>query len=271
MKPRPPRAAFVTGGSSGIGLALAERLARRGHPLALFARDRVRLRQAADQIAAAVPGADVHVWAVDVARRAAFAAAMKDALQRLGTPEIAIASAGVAVAGAFLDQEDQVHDHLMQVNYRGALDFARILAPEMAAAGGGTIGFIASMAAFFGISGYSAYAPSKFALRGLAEVLRVELAPQGIRITLLCPPDTDTPQLAAEAKTKPPATAAITAAGGVWQPGPVADTMLRAMDRGRFLAVPGVQNRLLVAASSLTGPPLRLWQARVLKRFGGAP
>lgn len=270
MKPG-PRAAFVTGGSSGIGLALAERLARRGHPLALFARDPDRLRLAAERITATTPGAQVHLWPVDVADRSAFEAALGEAMQRLGAPEVAIASAGVAVAGEFLHQDAAVHDLLLQVNYRGALDFARVLAPAMAAAGGGAIGFVASVAAFFGISGYSAYAPSKFALRGLAEVLRVELAPQGIRVTLLCPPDTDTPQLAAEAATKPPATAEITAAGGVWQPGPVADAMLRAMDRGRFLAVPGAQNRLLAAISSLIAPALRLWQGRVLKRHGGAP
>lgn len=264
--PATARPAFVTGGSSGIGLAMAERLARRGHPLALFARDAARLEQAAAQIRRSVPGARVETRAVDVADRAALAAALDTALAELGAPSVAVAAAGIAVPGEFMDQPAEDFDRHMAVNYAGSLDFARHLARPMADAGGGSLVFVASVAAYFGITGYAAYAPSKFALRGLAEVLRVELAPLGIRVTLLCPPDTDTPQLAAEALTKPPATAEITAAGGLWQAGAVADAALAAMDRGRFLVVPGVQGKLIAAMAGLIAPALRLWQGRILRR-----
>lgn len=260
------RPAFVTGGSSGIGLAIAERLARRGHPLALFARDAARLETAAEQIRAAVAGAQVRTWPVDVADRPGFETAMAAALAALGAPSVAVAAAGIAVPGTFLDQPVADHDRQMQVNYTGSLDFARLLARPMAEAGGGALVFVASVAAYFGIAGYAAYAPSKFALRGLAEVLRVELAPENIRVTLLCPPDTDTPQLAAEALTKPPATAEITAAGGIWQPGAVADVLLAAIDRGQFLAAPGLQGKLIAATAGLTAPALRHWQQRILRR-----
>ena len=134
---------------------------------------------------------------------------------------------------------------------------------------GARLVFVGSGAAFFGIYGYAAYAPSKFALRGLAEVLRVELAPRGIAVTLAYPPDTDTPQLAAEARTKPEATKRITADGGLWQPEAVARAILRGADRGRFAVAPGVQMTALLWLHSLLAPVLRWWQGRIVRRTGG--
>ncbi|MEM6695361.1 MAG: SDR family oxidoreductase [Pseudomonadota bacterium] len=259
MSKGPPGPAFITGGSSGIGLALARRLHQRGHRLALFARDPDRLAQAAE-------GLDPPPLTLpcDVTDRSALESAVAQARAELGPPRYAIASAGVAVPGVFLDQPLADHETQMQVNYMGALYFARATAVLMQP--GARLIFIGSGAAFFGIPGYSAYAPSKFALRGLAEVLRVELAPRGIAVTLAYPPDTDTPQLAAEARTKPPATREITAGGGLWQPDDVARVILHAADKGRFAAAPGLQMRALLWLHSLAAPVLRAWQTRIMRR-----
>jgi 3-dehydrosphinganine reductase len=126
--------------------------------------------------------------------------------------------------------------------------------------------FVSSGAAFFGIYGYGAYAPSKFALRGLAEVLRVELALVDISVTLAYPPDTDTPQLAAEALTKPTATKEITSGGGLWSAERVAEHIVRGAERGRFLVAPGTQMGLLAYGHSLLAPALRRWQTRIARR-----
>lgn len=254
-----PGPAFITGGSSGIGLALARQLAARGHSLALFARDAARLEAACASLGPAAMG-----FACDVSDTPALEAAVAQAIDGLGPPAFAIANAGIAVPGDFAAQPMALHETQMRVNYLGAVAFTRACLPAMPR--GGKLIFMSSGAAFFGITGYSAYAPSKFALRGLAEVLRVELAPRGIAVTLAYPPDTDTPQLAAEAATKPAATKEITASAGVWQPEAVARAILRGADRGRFAVTPGAQMTALLWLHSLLGPVLRAWQGRIVAK-----
>lgn len=260
------KAAFVTGGSSGIGLAVARQLAKKGHPLALFARDEDRLESARQDILFNVPSARVELFSVDVSHRQDFEVVLEKAISLLGTPEIAIASAGIAQPGLFTDQPVSLHESHMAINYFGALYFTAALTGPMIAAGGGKIGLISSGAAFFGIYGYGAYAPSKFALRGLAEVLRVELAPKGMSITLCYPPDTDTPQLEMEKRTKPRATQIITEGGGLWSADDVARELLTGMEKGNFVVAPGMQMKALNRLTSLIAPLLRWHQSRILRK-----
>jgi 3-dehydrosphinganine reductase len=258
--------AFVTGGSSGIGRELARKLALRGFDLGLIARGEDRLAQTEAALAAEVPGARVEWVAADVGDETAARAASQALVGRLGIPSWVIFNAGIARPGLFLEQPLSDHLAQMRTNYFGALSLAHELAPRMAAVGGGRMVFVSSGAALFGIYGYGAYAPSKFAMRGLAEVLRVELAECGVSVTLAYPPDTDTPQLAVEELTKPAATKEITSGGGLWQADKVAEEILRGAERGRFLVAPGVQMRLLAHAHSLLAPALRAWQVRVARR-----
>ena len=257
--------AFITGGSSGIGLATARKLATRGYDLALFARGKAGLSQARETLASSCR---VEIFSVDVSDQTALQRAVSDAVERLGPPDMAIASAGIAEPGLFMEQESDLHQRHMAVNYFGAHHFAQAVAPLMAHAGGGKIGLISSGAAFFGIYGYSAYAPTKFALRALAEVLRVELAPQGISVTLCYPPDTDTPQLAAEQRTKPRATRIITEGGGLWQPEDIATHLLKGMDRGAFAVAPGWQMKTLLYLGNALAPVLRWHQHRIVRKVG---
>ncbi len=260
------RAGFITGGSSGIGLEMARILLRRGQSVALFARDAARLSQAQSDLGSdAVQGARILLCPCDVADRSALEGAVETALAELGPPSHAIAAAGVAVPGLFLDQDVALQDQHMAVNYTGARDFVRAVTPAMSQVRG-HIGLVSSAASYFGIYGYSAYAPSKYALRALAEVLTLELAAQGISVTHIAPPDTDTAMLAAEERTKPPATKDITAAGGLWQPQDVAARAIAAMDAGRAEAPIGAQTKALARLSSLLSPALRAWQRRIIRR-----
>ena len=262
------RPAFITGGSSGIGLAAAIRLAQKGHDIALFARDPSKLSAARLAILNVAPTCDVREFPVDVSDRAAITAAVGEAVAALGAPEVAIASAGIAQPGLFSDQSLDVHERQMAVNYFGALYFVRALTEPMAAAGGGQIGLVSSGAAFFGIYGYGAYAPSKFALRALAEILHLELEAQKIGVTICYPPDTDTPMLEEEMKTKPAATVKISEGGGLWTADAVAVRMLKGMARRRPVVAPGFQMAGLHWFTSLIAPVLRWHQRRIIRKYG---
>ena len=191
--------AIVTGGSSGIGLAIAKCLIAQGVSVSLLARGVERLEAAKLEVDRLATGsARVEVFVCDVRNAVACREAVNAAVAVLGPPEWAISSAGIVRPGSFLKQGLEDHEAQLQTNYLGSLYFANAVCSHMTSGKKGKLVFIASGAAFVGLYGYSIYAPSKFAVRGLAECLRVELKGHGISVTLACPGDTNTPQLAAE-------------------------------------------------------------------------
>jgi 3-dehydrosphinganine reductase len=201
-----PRRAIVFGGSSGIGLAAARILVGSGASVGLVARDGARLEAARVRLAGG-PGA-VAVASADVRDAQAVTAAVGSLVAALGGLDLALVSAGEAYAARLNDTPAGVARTLVEVNYLGSVHAARAVIPALEASGG-RLSFVSSLAGVMGIYGYSAYAPSKFALTGFAECLRQELKPRGVRVSVLFPPDTDTPQLAAENRAKPPETRAI--------------------------------------------------------------
>ncbi|SET80535.1 SDR family NAD(P)-dependent oxidoreductase [Oceanicella actignis] len=258
--------AFVSGGSSGIGLAAAELLARRGAPVTLAARDPARLSAAAERVRRAAPGARVRVAPLDVTDAEAAARALREAEGEFGPVETLILSAGATLPGRFEALPPEAFRALMEVNYFGALNLLRPALAGMRARRRGAAGLVGSGAGLVGVPGYAAYGPTKFALRGLAETLRAECAPFGVGVTICHPPDTDTPQLAAERPLKPPELAALSGAARVRSAEEVARALLRGMARGRAEVFVGAELAALGRLGDALRPALRLWTARAARR-----
>ena len=259
--------AIVTGGSSGIGKAVAILLAIEGANLTLIARDRQKLAVAKEEIEAAVGSCvrEILTVSADVANRQEITTAIEQAIARLGTPELLVTSAGMAHPGYFEQIPLEVFEQTMMVNYFGSLYSIKAVLPTMEAEERGNIVLISSGAGIIGIYGYSAYCPSKFALRGLAESLRGELKSKGISIRIVYPPDTDTPQLAAENKIKPPETQKITATAKTWTPQAVAQQILRGVEQNKFAIAPGMELTILNKLHSLLAPVLNWHFDRLVK------
>ncbi len=263
------RHVLITGGSSGIGLALAHRLAAAGARLSLIGRDPTKLATASSEIRARAPQSPaVFTAPADVATESAVLAAIAAAEAVHGPVEVLITSAGVARPGYFAELTTAIFERTMAVNYFGTLYAIKAVAPAMVARRSGQIVLISSGAGLVGLFGYTAYAPSKFALRGLAESLRGELKPAGVAVTIVYPPDTDTPQLTEENLTKPAETRALTAAGGLWTADAVARVTLDGMRRGKFSITPGTQLTALSWLHSLIAPILRWSFDRTTARSG---
>ncbi|KAF0227749.1 MAG: short-chain dehydrogenase/reductase [Beijerinckiaceae bacterium] len=258
--------AVISGGSSGIGLEVARLLAGKGYRLVLLAREAEKLSRA--QVSLQAEGAPpVHWRALDVVDAGACEQTLSEIVATHGRIDWLVTSAGTVEPGMFLDLPADAHRRQMEINYFGTLNLVRPAARFMQLGGGGRITLISSAAAFVGIAGYSGYAPGKFAVRALAETLRVELAPSGISVGVAFPPDTDTPQLAAEQEAKPVATKRITAGGGVMSAERVARSIVDGALAGRFVLAPGALISLFGWVHSLYAPYFRWHQARILRRF----
>lgn len=249
---------FVTGGSSGIGLAFAHHCAAKGHDVAIFARDPDRLNGAAQELRAAHPDVSFFHKVADVTDPDAMQGALSAAAQALGKPGWLVCSAGDTLPGYWKTLPADAEERLMNVNYFGVTNTIRQCLPHLRA--DARIGIVSSAAAILGICGYGAYAPSKFALRGLAEILRTELARDGVHVTLYMPPDTQTPQYDRELPIRPEATRRVSTLGGVLSAERVAQRLYDAMAARRFVAFPTLMLRLYYVASPIIAPFFRAYQ-----------
>jgi 3-dehydrosphinganine reductase len=188
--------AIVTGGSSGIGRALVGRLVERGSRVSVLALDDADLDAVREEHSSRSDGVTTHP--VDVSEPSQVRAAVAEAARVHGPCDLLVTSAGISRPGHFLELTDDHFEKQMAVNYFGTLHAIRAVAPSMIERGTGGIVAVSSAAGLLGVFGYSAYGATKYAVRGLCEVLRTELKPKGIYVGCVYPTDVDTPQYAGE-------------------------------------------------------------------------
>lgn len=181
----------ITGGSRGIGAAIAESLALLGARLTLMARD----RDAADSIAQRLHttlGAECIAVRCDVADPDSVVTAFAEARERFGNPYVLINNAGQATASTFTDTSLDVWSQTLAVNLTGAFLCTQQVLPAMRAAGRGRVINMASTAGLRGYSHMTAYCASKHGIIGLTRALATETAKAGITVNAVCPGYTDT-------------------------------------------------------------------------------
>lgn len=183
--PPPPPVALVTGASSGIGRGLAVRLAQEGWAVGIAARRQARLEEVAGDIRDCDGVASVHVC--DVADPEQVRGTVADCRVALGPVELLVANAGVAVRAPpdALDAEEV--ERLFRVNFFGAVHAVEAVLPEMLRRRSGHLVAVASLAGFGGLRNRAAYGASKAAMIAFFESLRLDLASQGVAVTVANP------------------------------------------------------------------------------------
>jgi len=262
---------IITGGSSGIGLALARIYAARGAHVSLLARTVSALETAQDELAKGLGAASIRIESTDVADESQTVAAIRRCEDAFGPCDILITSAGTVRPGLFETVSTDAFERQIQTNLFGSVHAVRAVYAGMKERRSGRIMLVSSGAGLIGIYGYAAYSASKFALHGFAEALRSEAKPHGVRISVCFPPDTETPQFARELEHRPLEAAVIMGRVAPWPSDAVAGRIVRAIDRGDFEVFFGWTLRALGRFGSTVKPFLNWWFDRAIQRISRRP
>ncbi len=242
----------VTGGSYGLGKELARSFVQEGANVYLIARDPVKLDAAVQELTSQVQrGRRVKGFAADVSdREAIFRAIEAIALEGPGI-DVLVNNAGIVIPGYFEKIPIEAFETVVRTNYLGAVNSTKAALPYLLKRQRSAITFTSSLAGHKGIFGYSTYSPTKAALISLAEVIRVETRGKGVQVSVLCPPDTDTPGLKSEKKVRPPETSAVSGSAREMPAAEVAACFMRGFKAGKFMVICDFMGRLLYRMNGL--------------------
>jgi short-subunit dehydrogenase len=240
------RYALITGASSGIGLAMAEALARRGRSLILVARQRDQLESIAIELTQRF---DVEVLfrACDLGeplRLSGFLLELEEGDRQI---DLLVNCAGIGTCGPFLAQDWMTEQDLIEVNILALTRLCHAVGNSMALLGGGQILNVASVAAYSPGPWMSTYYASKAYVLHFSEALRVELKQSGVKVSVLCPGPTRTPFF----RTAQMSSEKIESSNSLMSPEEVALHAVRALDKNRAIIIPGRRNRWLAFLSRL--------------------
>jgi len=182
--------AVVTGGSRGIGAAIAAELARAGADLTILARSTARLDRAAESLRAS--GTRVTALECDIAEEASVKACFARARDELGDPYVLVNNAGMAEAAPFGRTSRELWDRTLAVNLTSVFTCTQQVLPAMLAAKAGRVVNVASTAGLRGYKTMSAYCASKHGVVGLTRALAAETARHGVTVNAVCPGYVDT-------------------------------------------------------------------------------
>ncbi|MHA2050456.1 MAG: SDR family oxidoreductase [Promethearchaeota archaeon] len=232
----------MCGGSKGIGKAVAKEIVQLGGNVCLVARDMKKLTEATEELLVYKVriNQQVEVISCDTTDMEKLKPLLTDFINNYGVPYYLLNFVGISFPDYLEQLTLEVFKNHMNMNYYGQLNPILILLPYFMKSKEGHIANTSSVAGYIGQMGYSAYTPTKFAIVGLSESLRHELKPYNIQVSVLFPPDTDTPGLKEELETRPEELNIISGSwGGLLTVEEVAEKYIKGLLKKKFYIMPG--------------------------------
>jgi len=240
-QPFASKVAIIPGGSKGMGKATAKKFIQLGGSVCLIARNMDFLKKSQVECENLKSNNDqfVEIISCDTTDMEKLKPLIEDFIQKHGIPDYLFNFVGYAYAQYLENLTLEDFKNNMNTNYYGQLIPTLIMLPHLMESKNGYITFTSSIMGFMAIMGYTTYVPSKYPIFGLAEVLRHELLPYNIKVSVLFPVDTDTPGLAEENKLKPEECKIISETGTLMSAEEVADKFINDILEGKFEILPG--------------------------------
>lgn len=247
------RRVLITGGSSGVGYAVAKHLAASGAHVWIVARRPELLSKAAQEIerCRVSPEQVFGSISANVYDEEEITAKLNEFCAGVGVPDILINSAGIAHPGKFEETDTAIFRSMMRTNFFGTVYPTKAIVPGMIQRKSGHIVNFGSMAGVLGVYGYTAYGASKAAIRGFSSALRDEMRLYGVHVSVVYPTDIQTPQLEYEKPLQPAITRII--AGNPVTAEYAAGVIVDGIARHRFVITPGFDATLYWLLLSVVG------------------
>ncbi|MDA3959073.1 SDR family oxidoreductase [Oceanispirochaeta sp.] len=257
----------ITGGSSGIGKALAAEFVQKGAHVIIGSRREDVLRETTAELITLSVRKDQRIdfHTLDVTDSESISAFINYIIDSFKKIDVLVNSAGFALCKEIEKTTLEEIENQNESNYLGVIRMIKAVVPSMMIQESGHIINIASMAGIMGVYGYTGYSPSKFAVVGLSDVLRIELQQFGIRVSVVLPPDTDTYSYHHENLTKPLITHKISGTVKLMQPEVLAAHIMMMISKGSYRIIPGVSSKVVYHLNRLF-PDLLYWYSRQIIR-----
>lgn len=181
------KTAVVTGAAGGIGQAVAEKLAEKGANLALIDRNAGGLKAVAEKITAQYPKLKVTYYALDLSRLEDVPAVVEKVTADHPKVGLLVNNAGIALNGTIEEISMENFELVLTINFRAQVALVKQFLPALKKTHASHVANVSSLFGLVGPAGQSAYASSKFAVRGFSDVLRMELKPYDIGVTTIYP------------------------------------------------------------------------------------
>ncbi len=194
------KVAIITGGSRGIGYAVAQAFLREGAKVIITASSPTNAQSAAEKLQAEFPSSTVAGISPDLSNLENTKQAFTEVAQRYGSIDILVNNAGVSERTPLTGYTEEIFDKVMDLNVKGVFNASRAVVEQMEAQGSGVILNTSSMVSIYGQPSGFAYPASKFAVNGITVSLARELGPKGIRVNAVAPGITETDMMKAVPK-----------------------------------------------------------------------
>ncbi|OMO86951.1 Short-chain dehydrogenase/reductase SDR [Corchorus olitorius] len=273
VRPRPVtipiknRHVFITGGSMGIGLAIAKEAASEGARISLLAHSLDELKEAKQSIEKAYENVNVSIFLADVRDYDAVELAIKEA----GPIDVLVVNHGVYVIEELENQELDTVKFMIDVNLMGSFNVIKAALPlikDRKDRGPASIAFMSSMTGQIGTYGSAAYSATKFGLRGLAEALQQELISDNIHISLIFPPAVDTPGFE-EARKNMPEISKIMVGPDMMKAEEIGKITVNGIKSGKFCIPCNFVGQMVAIATAGLSPQRSFFMASIEVVFAG--
>lgn len=252
MKDLEGKNVIITGGSYGIGVEIARAFLAEGANVFTIARNKDRLDASVEGLSrSARPGRRIKGFPCDVTDRQGIAGTINAIAAREGGIDVLVNNAGIVIPGYFEDLSLDDFEKVLRCDYLGSVYATKAALPHLLKNKKSAVTFTSSVAGLKGVFGYSTYSPAKAAVIGFAETLRQELKHKGVQVTVLFPPDTDTPGFEEEKKVRPKETDVIAGSAGLAPPSQVAAEFVKGFKKGKFMVNPSFDGKLLFRMRSI--------------------